>query len=116
MIDGQPVTSCIGADFGAAIILDPVVIRMRSVASACGTGCSGTFCGTGRTALVFYGQERGVYEFAQDIPITPTFRDYLVTLRLAARYLLVCRTGGGAFREDVSVDSIASNAACQSAQ
>jgi hypothetical protein len=112
-IDAVHVTSCIGADFGASVTLDPLLLRMRSVASACGTACGGTNCGTGHTALVFFGQQRGIYEFAAEIPITPNFRDYSVTLGLAARYVLICRTGAGAFRDDVTVDSILSHASCR---
>jgi hypothetical protein len=111
LIDGMHVTSCIGADFGAVSDLDPVVIRMRTVANACGTAC--TMCGSAETALVFHGRERGIYEFAAEIALSPAFRDYPITLGLAARHVLVCRTGAGAFRDDVTVDSFVSHAACR---
>jgi hypothetical protein len=110
-IDGRDVTACVGADFGASVNLDPIVVRMRSVANACGTACT-TLCGTGRTVLVFYGQERGSYEFAEEIALTSAFRDYPITLRLASRYLLVCRDGSGAARDDLTIDSILSHAPC----
>jgi hypothetical protein len=112
LIDSMNVTACIAADFGSVANLDPVIVRAKSVADACGTACS-TYCNTGDEMLVFYGSTRGVYQFAKAIALAPTFNDYPITLGLAARYILVCRDGSGAFRDDVAVDSILSHGACR---
>jgi hypothetical protein len=111
LIDGVYVTACIGADFGSVANLDPVIVRAKSVASACGTACS-TECNTGDEMHVFYGSARGSYQFAKTIALAPTFNDYPITLGLVTRYVLVCRGGSGAHRDDVAVDSILRPAAC----
>ncbi len=113
VIDSLPVTACIGLDFGEVRSLDPVVIRMASSPSACGTSCSGNGnCGSGHSAIVFYGQEKGVYELAEEIPVEPTLKDYRFSFRLAARYVIVCRNGSGPFRDDLVVDSVTSFGPC----
>ncbi len=112
LIDGVNVTACIAADFGSVTNLDPLIVRAKSVANACGTPCT-TSCNSGDEMLVFYGSARGLYQFAKAIALAPTFNDYPITLGLAARYVLVCRNGSGPIRDDVAVDSILSRAACR---
>ena len=111
LIDNVAVTACVAADFGAVVNLDPVIISARSIGKACGTGCS-TGCNTGDEMLIFYGSERGLYQFATTVPLLASFKDYPVMLGLGARFVLVCRDGGGPFRDDIVVDSIRSGHGC----
>jgi hypothetical protein len=112
LIDGESVTACIGGDFGAVMDLDPLFIRIASTDNACGTPCT-TRCETGRTALVFHGEERGSLRFAAKIAVEPTAQDFRITLGRRSRFVVVCRSGSGAHRDDISVDSIVSRAACE---
>lgn len=111
LIDGKPVTGCVGADFGTVMNLDPVVVWAASVRSACGTACT-TQCGTGDTALVFHGRVLGQYQFAAEIRVLDEATDYRIRTGATARYVLVCRGGSGSGRDDVAVDAIASRAGC----
>lgn len=112
LIDSVYVTSCVAADFGAVVNLDPVTIRARAVANGCGRACDDGLCNTGDVMLAFYGTARGVYQWARDILITRSFADYMLNLNVAARYLVVCRGGSGASRDDVQIDSIRTGNAC----
>ena len=112
LVDGEFVTACIGGDFGAVMDLDPLFIRMASTENACGTPCS-TGCETGRTALVFHGQERGSLRFAAKIAVDPAAQNFRITLGRTSRFVLVCRGGSGPFRDDIAVDSIVSRAGCE---
>jgi hypothetical protein len=111
VIDGVNVTACIAADFGAVVNLDPVIVRARSIDNACGTACS-TGCNTGDTMLVFYGSARGMYQYATAVTLVGTFNDYPVMLGVAARYVVICRDGSGAARDDIAVDSIRTGRGC----
>jgi hypothetical protein len=112
LIDSINVTACVAADFGAVVNLDPVTIRARAVANACGRACTDEFCNTGNTMIVFYGNARGVYQWAREVLITRSFADYSLSVNVAARYVVVCRGGSGSHRDDVQVDSIRTGNAC----
>lgn len=111
-LDGWPVTGCIAADFGAVVDLDPIIVRARAVPNACGQPCVDEYCHTGDRMLVYYGTERGTYLYAREITFTPSFVDYSITLNVPARYIVVCREGFGAARDDLAVDSIRTMNAC----
>jgi hypothetical protein len=112
----QPVTGCVGVDFGAITNLDPVVIRMKAVGNACGGNCytppgsPTTQCGTGRVLDVFRGDQLGVYAFVQQIAVASTLSDVTVNLTVPARYVVACRSGAGPARDDVQIDAIWSTA------
>jgi hypothetical protein len=112
-IDGQPICGCLGVDFGAASILDPLFIRMRSIPNACGTPCIGARCNSGHDLLVFSGSP-GAYTFRQRIMnIANVPGDYpLASLGVPTRYLVLCRFAYAPDRDDIEIDSISSRA-CQ---
>ena len=112
-IDGEPVCGCLGVDFGAAVNLDPVFIRMRSTPNACGTPCGGASCNSGHDLLVFEGSP-GAYALHQRIQNIPTVPgDYpIASLGGPARYIVLCRFAYSPDRDDIEIDSIYSKA-CQ---
>jgi len=112
-IDGQPVCGCLGVDFGAAVDLDPLFIRMRSTPNACGTPCGGASCNSGHDLLVFEGGPGG-YSYLQTIEhVAAVPGDYpIASLGGPARYIVVCRFAYSPDRDDIEIDSIYSEA-CQ---
>jgi hypothetical protein len=103
-LGGTTVTSCVAAQFGAA--LAKATVRMRAIGKACNTACSGV-CGTGDNALLFAGPDvPGLHAVGDLLDITDTFADYPVAMQNADRIVVVCRSTQGTGRDDVEVDSI----------
>jgi hypothetical protein len=110
-VGGTTVSSCVALDFGAGVLLNDATARLASIGSACGVACApGTGCGTYDRAALFFAAQPGTsaWTFAGTAPITPALTDYRITIPTGAnaRYIVVCRTGGGAARDDVVVDAV----------
>ena len=101
---------CIGVDFGAAVTLDPLFVRVRVTPNACGTACTGATCNTGHDILVFQGRP-GAYAFVQKIRVATTPRDYpIASLGGPTQYIVLCRFAYGSDRDDMEVDAVRSGA------
>lgn len=111
-IDGVAVTGCILVDFGTSRLWDPVVIRARAAAKACSMSCSAPNCGKGDELHVFQTKQAGSYTFAKTLTITPSLTDQSLSFGEETRWVLVCRTGTDATRDDLEIDSIRSYANC----
>lgn len=107
------VTSCVGVDFGAGVLLNDATVRLASNGNACGVACTAgsmTGCGTYDRASVFFATQPAStsWTFAGRADLTSTLRDFAfpIPAGVAARYVIVCRTGGGGARDDVVVDAV----------
>jgi len=109
-IDGQTVTGCVAADFGAIYHMATVIVRANSEPLACAGGGCTSACNTGDSFTLFVGTVRGTYHFVRTTSIQFTPMDYSAAVNTDARFVVVCRGGFGAARDDVGVDSI--SAAC----
>ena len=110
IIDGQPVCGCIGVDFGAAVNLDPLFVRVRVTPNACGTACTGAMCNTGHDLLVFKGRP-AAYAFVQMIRVDTIPRDHpIASLGGPTQYIVVCRFAYSHDRDDMEIDAVRSGA------
>jgi hypothetical protein len=112
LIDGQTVTACIGADFGASLPIGPIAIRAVAATSACGVGCVGTDCGTGTAMRVFVGASKSSLAFVKSLAVPDATTDFSVVLPGPTRYVVVCRSGYGNTHDQIGIDSIRSAAVC----
>ncbi len=106
-INGTEVTSCIAARFDTA--LASATVRIRAVANACGHGCDGDACGTGRSASTFAGVDFATALNLGDVTVTDTFAPYERTLMGNDRLVVICRTTNGPGRDDLEIDSFVGN-------
>jgi len=109
--NGNTVTSCVAVDFGAGVLLNDATVRVASNANACGVACNpATGCGTYDRASVFFAAQPASagWTFAGHADLTTTLRDFAFPIPAgdAARYIVVCRLGGGGARDDVVVDAV----------
>jgi hypothetical protein len=57
--------------------------------------------------MVFRGRERDSYTFVTSVNLSSTsYQSYLVPIDTPAKYIVICRNGFGAAREDVEVDAV----------
>lgn len=82
-------------------------IVVRDVRAIGGVECQragGTFA----ASMIFIGQTLGTYTFVanQTMPPVSVATDYPFVVSTMARYVVVCRTSGGAARDDVAIDVI----------
>ena len=99
------VVSCVRADFAAPILANSVVVRARSVTSACGVSCT-TNCNTGPDVTVF-GSSAGVSFFDLRVhPLASTYSEISIPNSSLIRTVLACRSGYDRSRDHVEVDFI----------
>lgn len=108
---GNTVTSCVSVDFGAGVLLNDATVRLASNPSACGVACTPvTGCGTYDRASIFFSAQPGSanWMFAGHADLKSTLQDFrfLIPQGAMAEYVIVCRNGGGAARDDVVVDAV----------
>lgn len=112
IVGGANVSSCVGVDFGAGVLLNDATARLASSASACGVACAPgtTGCGTYDRAQLFFAAQPATsgWTFAGTAALTPKLTDYRIAIPAGAnaRYIVVCRSGAGAARDDVVVDAV----------
>lgn len=97
-LDGQSVSACVQVRFERGDTLS-VRIVARAAGEACGAACS--LCGTGREADVFLDGE-----YAATIELGGAFLEHEIEAARELAFVTVCRTGQGAARDQVEVDSV----------
>jgi hypothetical protein len=112
IFDGEPVTGCIGFEFGQVVRLAAVRVHAKPIASACGsTPCSigTTGCGTGHTISMFGGLSRDTLEKGDVVNNTDADDTYLAVFEGArdVAIIAICREAWGAERDDMAIDSVA---------
>jgi hypothetical protein len=103
------VSSCVALDFGAGVFLNDATVRLAANHNACGIACT-TLCGTYDRASIFFSAQPASsgWTFAGHAELTSTLLDFPfpIPAGVMARYVIVCRTGGGGARDDVVVDAV----------
>jgi len=107
--DGKYVTGCVGVQLEGGPF-STLVVRARSVASACGNACAAgdAGCGTGDVFGVFQKTSPDPTWIAT-VAITSDFADHPLTLPPsvgASPSLVVCRSSASPERDDVEVDFV----------
>jgi hypothetical protein len=110
-IAGDTMAGCVRLDFDRVYRPENVYLRVRPVGSACddGTPCSGEFCGTGRTVVVYFGTERDQYQrlISFDLMNHVEFATWTIgPVRRDLKHLVICRSASGPARDDIEVDSV----------
>jgi hypothetical protein len=113
VIDGHNVTACIGADFGATLPINSVVVRAAAAKTACSITCTGADCGSGVPTHLFAGTSKTSLSFVKTFNPTSTMADFSANLAGLERYVVVCRSAFGSTYDQVVIDSILSAAVCQ---
>jgi hypothetical protein len=107
------VTGCVSVDFGASVLLNDATVRVAANGNACGAACTPNDpdgCGTYDRATIFFAAQPGSagWTFAGHADLKSTLQDFAfpIPAGMMARYIIVCRGGGGAPRDDVVVDAV----------
>jgi hypothetical protein len=111
-IAGKQVTGCIGVEFGDAVELSAIIMKMRPVSGGCGHNCvmQRDGCGSGGTVVIFTGQSLESLEFLQTMALTEkVFFEYSVSVRKdkKARFAVVCRDAAAPAADAIAIDRIA---------
>jgi hypothetical protein len=111
-IAGKTVTGCIAVEFGEAIALSAIVMKMRPVSGGCGHTCGGAGrdgCGAGGSVVLFTGRSLEALEFLQTMALTEkTFFEYSVSVHRdrKARFAVVCRDAAAPGADALAIDWI----------
>lgn len=107
VLDGEVVSGCIGLDYGQVLEFRQFVVRAASAAKACSVACVGQDCGSSDYFRIYTGTTKGRYSLRDGYTdLVRTLADYTTSFSGRARYVVICRGGGGITRDDVLLDAV----------
>lgn len=105
-LDGVNLTSCVNVDLGGDYTIAKAKVTYKMVDSICGEGCAGQYCGTDPGGFVFYSTDKSNWKKIDKLDYSTELITKEFEASASARYLQVCRGGGGAARDNIAVDNI----------